>query len=97
LDHTFDDLLWASREFWDRIDVVKGLLFEISFMAFYNLGNCIVQQHSWGVKIQGIGEDTIQDQNEIDDIGCQKFCRRGAISWGVSVGVYLENGNTYYC
>jgi hypothetical protein len=74
-DHTFDDLLWVSGEFWVRIDVVKVLLFEIHFMAFYNPENNIVRQHPWKVGRQGISEDTVQDQNEIDNVGCQKFRR----------------------
>ena len=71
---TFDDLFWVSGESRDRINVVKGLSFKNSFMMFDNLENNIVRQLSWRVGRQGIGEDTMQDQNEIDNVGRQKFC-----------------------
>jgi len=80
LDHTFDDPLWVSGEFWDQINVAKGLRL---FIMVYDLVNYIVGQHSWRVRRQGDSEGPIQYQNEIDDVGCQKLCRRGAISWEV--------------
>jgi len=71
---TFDDLLWVSGESSDRINVVKALSFNNSFMMFDNLQNDTVRQLSGRVGRQGIGEDTMQDQNEIDNVGRQKFC-----------------------
>ena len=71
----FDDLLWVSGEFRDRIDVIEGLLFDVKFMTVYNLENNVVRQCSRRVGWQGIGEDAMQDQNEIDDVNCQKFRR----------------------
>ena len=74
-DLPFDDLLWVSGESRDQINVVKALSFKNSFMMLDNLQNNIVRQLPWRVGRQGIGEDTVQDQNEIDNVGRQKFCR----------------------
>lgn len=73
-DLAFDDLLWVSGEFRNRINVVKGLFGKTSFMMFDNLQNNVVRQLSWRVGRQGISEDTVQDQNEVDNVGCQNFC-----------------------
>ena len=64
-----------SGEFRDQINVVKALSFKNSFMMLDNLQNNLVRQLSWRVGRQGISEDTVQDQNEIDNVGRQKFCR----------------------
>ena len=64
-----------SGEFRDQINVVKALSFKNSFMMLDNLQNNLVRQLSWRVGRQGIGEYTVQDQNEIDNVGRQKFCR----------------------
>lgn len=80
-DYTFDNLLSVSDKFRGRIDVIKGLLFEVNFMTMSNFENNIVRQCSRRVGWQGIDEDTMQDQNEFDDADCQKFRRWEAISW----------------
>ena len=64
-----------SGEFRDRINVVKGVFLKSSFMLFDNLQNNAVRYLSWRIERQGLGEDTMQDQNEIDNVGRQKFCR----------------------
>jgi len=74
-DLAFDDLLWMSGEFRNQINVIKGLFFKNSFMKFNNLQNIIFRQLSRGIKSQNLGEDTMQDQNKIDNVGRQKFCR----------------------
>ena len=91
----FDDLLWVIAESRDRINVVKALSFKNSFVIFDNLQNNILRQLPWRVGRQGIGEDTMQDQNEIDNVGRQKFCRWRTMLWEALTSVFSWDGDVH--